>query len=311
MTQSRQPAAESRIGLLFGVGAYGFWGIVPLYFRQVQEVPPLELLSHRIIWSVVLLMGLLLVLGRGPLLKRCLTTRSTRRTLALTTVLIGLNWYTYIYAVTHQQVVQASLGYFIAPLVSAGLGVIVLHERLRNLQRIALVFAAIGVAVLGIATGEFPWIALTLAISFSIYGLLRKTVAADSLTGLTVEAIFLVPLAIAYAGWLLAQGNARFGAIDRTTDLWMIAGSVVTVIPLYCFGQAARKLRLTTLGFLQYLSPTGQFLMAVTLFGEPFGQHRLVGFIFIWIGLIAYTIDILLTFRVRLAMPPAPVPIPE
>jgi len=295
--------AEGNAGLLYGVAAYGLWGLVPLYFHSLNHVPPGELLAQRIVWSTVLLCGLMFAVSGWGRCRRCLSAGRTRRTLFITSILIAVNWCLYIYATATNQVVQASLGYFIAPLVNNALGVIVLGERMRRWQIIAIAFAAAGVLALAILQGEFPWIALGLAFSFSIYGLLRKTVAADALTGLTVESIVLTPLSLVYLIWIQVIGSAKFGHVDRGTDLLLMASSVVTVVPLFCFAQAARRLRLTTMGFLQFLSPTAQFVLAITALGEPFAATRLAGFAPIWIGLLIYIGDALVHVRRRRLMP--------
>ncbi|MFL5339812.1 MAG: EamA family transporter RarD [Gemmataceae bacterium] len=297
----QRPAADSRSGWLYGVAAYGFWGVVPLYFRALRHVGPLELLSQRVVWSMVLLAGLLTILGRWGDFRRCLAEPRTRRSLLLTTILIAVNWYCYIEATALQRVVEASLGYFMSPLASAGLGMLFLGERMRRLQLAALVLATVGVAILAVLGGRVPWLALALVGSFSLYGLFRKTVAADALTGLAAESFLLAPLALGYIAWLQVEGKSAFGT-DLGTDLLLMAGSVVTVVPLFCFAQAARRLRLTTLGFLQYLSPTGQLLLAVLALGEPFDRDRLLGFAFIWAALAVYSADAVLGYR----RPPLP-----
>lgn len=295
----RPHSTDSPSGLLYGVAAYGFWGVVPLYFRQLQHVPPVELLAHRIVWSTVLLVLILTAARMWGELGRCLAVPRTRRTLLLTAILIALNWYGYIYAATHDMLVEASLGYFIAPLASAGLGVVVLRERLRRAQFMALALGALGVTILTVQTGTLPWIALVLAGSFSLYGLFRKTVAADALTGLTVESLLLLPFALGWAVWVQVRGTASFAHAGRAIDLWLLAGSVVTVLPLYCFAQAARRLRLTTIGFLQYLSPTAQLLLAVYVNAEPFQFEKLYGFVPIWLALALYSLDALWAYRKR------------
>src|SRR5262249_53445771 len=199
-----------------------------------------------------------------------------------------------------KHVMQTSLGYFIAPLVNTGLGIVVLRERLRFAQMLALVLAILGVVVLTVSTWEFPWIALVLAVSFSLYGLFRKTVAADALTGLSVEALLLLPIALGYVLWLQYHGEAKFAHANRTIDALLLGGSVVTVLPLFCFAQAARRLRLTTLGFLQYLSPTGQFVLSIVMFHEDFTREKLLGFLFIWVALAVYTVDAVWSYRGRL-----------
>jgi len=285
---------------LYGIGAYGFWGIVPLYFHAVRHVPAAELLAQRIVWSTVLLAIILGLIGGWTALRHCLTTARIRNTLLLTTLLIGANWYCYIWSITHERAMEASLGYFIAPLVNTALGVAVLRERLRWGQILALTLAVIGVIVLTTLSDKFPWAALILAVSFSLYGLLRKTVAADALTGLAAESLLLFPISLGYCIWLQVHGEGSFSHVDRLTDFLLIAGSVVTVLPLYCFAQAARRLQLTTLGFLQYVSPTGQFLLSIWVFHEAFTRDKWLGYIFIWIALAVYSIDALWSYRQRL-----------
>lgn len=288
---------DSKSGLLYGIAAYGFWGAVPVYFKLLEHVSATELLAQRVAWSTLLLLGIVtLRRGWGQLI-HCLKSPRIRTTLFLTTLLIATNWFVYIYGVSTKRVMQTSLGYFVAPLVSTALGVFVLRERLRMAQTVALALATFGVLILAFLAGEVPWIALTLAISFSLYGLLRKTVAADALTGLAVESLMLLPFALAYLIWLGVAGNGKFAHVNRQTDLLLMVGSVVTVAPLFCFAQAARRLRLTTIGFLQYLSPTGQFLLAIWLFGEALNPQKLAGFIFVWAALAVYTVDALVTWR--------------
>jgi chloramphenicol-sensitive protein RarD len=280
-------------GLLYGLAAYGLWGLVPLYFRSVTDrgVGSEEFLAQRIVWSAVLLAAVMSAIRGWGAVWRSLSNRKTCFTLIATSVLIGINWYLYIYAVSQQRLVEASLGYFIAPLVNTALGVIVLRERLRGAQILAIALAATGVLVMTLQQGLFPSLALGLAFSFSVYGLFRKTVASDALTGLTVESVLLsVPSAV-FLLWNDSRGGAVFGHRDRKTDLLLIVSSVVTVTPLFCFAQAARRLRLTTIGFLQFLSPSVQLVLAITVLGEQFDQGKLYGFVPIWLALIVYTID--------------------
>jgi chloramphenicol-sensitive protein RarD len=302
---------ESRAGLLYGIAAYGFWGVVPLYFALLRDkVSALEFLGHRICWSTLLLGGLITLLAAWGRCRRCLSERRTRRTLVLTALLIGVNWYLYIYAANTKQLPEASLGYFIAPLANAGLGVVVLRERLRWIQVVAIGLAAVSVVTLTVLHGAFPWLALGLAASFSVYGLFRKTVAADALTGLTIESILLTPLALGYLIWMQSTGEGKFGRLDWLTDFLLIAASAVTVAPLFCFAQAARRLRLTTIGFLQFLSPMIQLFLAVLVLGDPFDERQLAGFIPIWLALVLYMTDAVLHAR-RMRAIPTPVLVPE
>lgn len=299
-----------RAGLIYGLAAYGLWGVFPLYFRALDHVTPWELLAQRIAWSAVLLAILTTFIGAWKAIASHVFNRKTLRTLLITSMLIGVNWCLFMYAMSSRQIVEASLGYFIAPLVNTALGVIVLRERMRPLQLAALGLATVGVIALTIALGTLPWIALGLGFSFSVYGLLRKTVAAEALNGLTIESLALTPPSIAYLIWLESQGSAKFGHLDRVTDVMLIFAGAITVLPLFCFAKAARRLRMTTIGFLQFLAPSIQFLLAVTALGEPFESAKLAGFIPIWVALGIYVIDAVWNAR-RTRATQAPVPLPE
>jgi chloramphenicol-sensitive protein RarD len=288
---SRSTSQTERAGLLFGVAAYGLWGLMPLYFRAVRDVAPLELLAHRVVWSVVFMAGLLTLLGRWPAVRACLAHRRTRWLLAASTVLIAANWFVFIYGVSIGQVVQNSLGYFINPLLNIVLGVLLFRERLRPAQWLGLALATVGLAYLVAARGEVPWLALGLATTFAGYGVLRKVAPVDSLVGLTVETLYLVPVAVVFLavwGW---QGYLALGAHSLTVDVLLFAAGVVTAVPLLCFGAAARRLPLSTLGFLQYLAPTIQFLLAVLYLGEPFHFEQKVSFGLIWSALAIVTLE--------------------
>ncbi|MBX7169001.1 MAG: EamA family transporter RarD [Pirellulales bacterium] len=296
------PPSTHRSGLLYGLGAYGLWGLIPLYFKAVAQVPPLEILAHRVVWSCAFLGITVVALRRGRSFRAAIARPDVRRTLSITTVLIAVNWFTFIYAVMANQMLQASLGYFITPLVNVALGVAYLHERLRPWQLAAVVVASAGVANLVLAAGQFPWIALVVAGSFAFYGMLRKTVEVDGLNGLWAETLLLLPPALATIGYFLATGQGQFGqgtaagstaaapGAWNTTALLMASG-VVTSVPLLLFTAAARRLPLATLGLLQYLAPSVQFALAVTVFGEPFNSTQLASFGCIWLALAIYTID--------------------
>lgn len=264
---------------------------MPVWFHAVRHVGPWELLSQRIVWSALLLVVVLSLVRRWKTFAASLASPRTRRTLVITACLIAVNWSLYITAAVTQQIVQGSLGYFIAPLMNTALGVLVLGERLRPLQKAAIALAIVGVVVFAILSRAIPGLALGLAVSFSIYGLLRKTAAADALVGLTAESLALAPLALAHIVWLQVNSTAAFGRMDRSTDLLLVAGSVMTVTPLFCFAQAARRLRLTTMGFLQFLSPSIQLVIAVGFLGEAFRTAQVYGFGFIWLALLIYTWD--------------------
>jgi chloramphenicol-sensitive protein RarD len=275
-----------RPGLVFGIVAYVWWGLMPLYFREVQTVPAWELLAHRVVWSAVLLAGFLTAMRRWPEVARCLRSPATFGLLLVTTLLLAANWLGYIYAATTDQLVQASLGYFILPLVSVVLAMVFLGERLRGGQGIAVLLAAAGVVNLVARGDDVPWLALTLAISFSFYGLLRKKVGVDGLVGLSVETLLLAPFAAGYL--LVLGGDGKMGTEGVGLDVLLVLSGVVTTVPLFCFGEAARRLPLLTLSFMQYLSPTLQLLLAVFRNGEPFGPEKQLSFALIWVALLLY-----------------------
>ena len=285
----------SHYGVLYGVAAYGSWGIFPLYFKTVASVPPLEVLAHRAWWSFVLLGILAALLRRWKELSRELHSRKLLLMLTLSTSFIAANWLTFIYAVTTGQVLQASLGYFINPLVNVLLGVLFLRERLRPRQTLSIGLALVGVLVLTAFAGGVPWVALALAFTFALYALIRKLMPVDGFMSLTVETLVMAPLGLAYLGYLAAatsHGSPGF----RTLGLLMLSGPITTV-PLLFFGAAARRLRLSTMGILQYLSPTLQLLLAVLVFGEPFSTAQLLSFACIWTAIVIYATDSLRAAR--------------
>jgi chloramphenicol-sensitive protein RarD len=291
---SRTPAAEpsSRVGLAYGLAAYGFWGLVPIYFKAVASVPALEVLAHRVVWSVAVLAVVLTVQRRWPEVTAVLRDGRTLGVLAVTTVLIGANWYIFIWAVANDRVLQASLGYFINPLVNVLLGLVFLNERLTGRGVAAVALAGVAVGWLTVQAGEMPWVSLVLAFSFGLYGLLRKTARVKPVPGLAVETSLMAPPALLYLGLVASRGGLYFGTGDVGLDLLLIAAGLVTALPLLWFTTAARLLPLTTLGFLQYLAPTGQFLLAVLAYGEPLTRDRLLAFCLIWTALALFSWDI-------------------
>jgi chloramphenicol-sensitive protein RarD len=280
---------SSKRGILYGIAAYGAWGLFPLYFKAVAAVAPVEVLAHRAVWSFLVLAVLIAALGRWTELWRELRSRRLLLMLAFSTLLIAFNWLVFIYSVASGQVLQSSLGYFINPLVNVLLGVAVLRERLRPWQVVSVLLALAGVAVMAGFAGHAPWIALTLAVTFALYGLMRKVMPVDGLVSLTVETLAMMPAALAYLGYLAATGQGEHND-PRLLGLLALSGPVTTV-PLLFFGAAARRLRLSTMGILQYLSPTLQFLLAVIVFREPFATAQIVTFACIWAGIAVYTAD--------------------
>jgi chloramphenicol-sensitive protein RarD len=276
-------------GLVDGAGAYFLWGLFPVYWPLLEPASAVEVLAHRVVWSL-LFVGVVLAIQRQWAWIRTLG----RRRLALLTVaavVIAVNWGTYIYGVTNEHVVETSLGYFINPLVTVLLGVLVLGERLRRVQWAALGIASTAVIVLTADYGRPPWIALILAFSFGTYGLIKKSVGIGAVQSLTVETAVLFVPALAYLGWLMAAGESTLGQVSAGHALLLAGTGPVTAIPLLLFGAAARRLPLTVLGLLQYLAPVLQFLFGVLLFHEPMPPARLVGFALVWTALVILTVE--------------------
>jgi len=271
-------------GILSAALAFLCWGLFPLYFHAIGDVPPLQILSHRMVWSLLFLVMVLAV--RQP---------RVFGSFAASALLLSVNWLIYIWAVNNGHVIEASLGYFINPLVSIVLGAMLLKERLRRTQWMAIGVAALGVAWLTWQAGSVPWVALALAVSFGGYGLLRKTAALGALEGLSFETMVLFPLAAGYVAWLSMHGqNAFLNTDSNTTRLLLVAAGPITAIPLLLFASGARKIPLSIVGLLQYMSPTLQFLLGVWLFHEAFTPDRLVGFVLIWLALALFAAEGLL-----------------
>lgn len=280
-----------RIGLWSAVAAYSCWGLFPLYIKQLAQVPAIELVLHRSLWSLLFVMGLLAALRRIDRLAQAWRQPRLLLLFSGSALLLSTNWLIYVWAVAHDRVLDASLGYFINPLVNVVLGFLVLHERLRPLQWTAIALAGLGVLWLGSSASELPWIALALAGSFGLYGLLRKTAPLGAIEGLALETSLLAPIVVVGLAWLGQQGGGHFARGDLTTDLWLVAAGPVTAVPLLLFAAAARRVTLTTLGLLQYMSPTIQFVLGLWVFGEPFDARRAMGFAAIWLGLLVYSGD--------------------
>jgi chloramphenicol-sensitive protein RarD len=275
--------------LSHGVAAYTLWGLIPLYFKLVAQVATAEVLAHRVLWSFVIVVLLVCLLGRWGELIGNLRNRKVLLLLTLSASTMALNWLMFIYAVLSNQVLQASLAYFAAPLVTTLMGAVFLRERLSPLQVLSMAVAAAGLVVLTRAVGQMPWLALVIALSGCFYGLIRKITPTDGFISLSVETLVMTPVVLAYLGYLAATGTATCDS-PETLGLLMLAGPVTTV-PFLCFGRAIHGLRLSTMGILQYFTPSIQFLLAVFLFREPFSAAQLVSFACIWTAVGIYTAD--------------------
>jgi chloramphenicol-sensitive protein RarD len=283
--------SRRRAGLALGLGAYLAWGFLPLYFKLLAAVPSAEIVAHRILWSLVFLAVLATFWRRWSAIRAALSAPRIALTLALTALLIAVNWLVYIWAVLNGHVLEGSLGYYLNPLVNVLLGVVLLKERLTRAQVFATLLAAAGVSVLAIGAGQGLWISLTLAASFALYGFLRKVAPVDALEGLSIETAMLAPVALGWLLWMDARGGLGFGAFGIGTDILLVLGGAVTAIPLLLFTAAAKRLPYSTLGFLQYLAPSLQFLLAVLVFGEALTTAHIVCFGAIWTALAIFSLD--------------------
>ena len=282
---------SSRAGVLYGVAAYGLWGFLPLYWLLLDDAGSIEVVAHRVVWSLVVVLVILAVAGRLRGL-----TRLGRRgygLLAVASVVVAANWCLYIWAVDTNQVIEASLGYFVNPLVTILLGVVVLREQLRSAQWLAVGIAALAVVVLTIDYGRLPWIALALALTFATYGFVKKKAGVGAAESLAIEAAVLLVPSVGFLVWLAARGEATFGHAGPAIDVALVAVGLVTAVPLLCFSAAATRVPLTTLGQLQYLAPTINFVLGVTIFDEDVPPARLAGFGLVWIALVIVTVDAL------------------
>ena len=297
-----QPAAtpeNTRLGILAGVGAYAIWGLVPIFFKQMAGVPAVEIIAHRVVWAMLLLTALIgFGRGFGDALRVARIPAQLAK-IALASALVISNWLTFVWGVNNGHIVETSLGYFILPLLNVALGVLVLKERMRPLQWVAVLCAAAGVAIETTRAGGLPWIALVLAGTFGFYGLLRKQLPLDAASGLFLETVCMMPPALAWLGWLAYSGQGHFGGSSMLSagDLYLVATGPVTAIPLLLFAIAARRLPLSMLAFLQYLAPTIAFLIGVLVYLEPLDAQRMLSLAAIWVGLAVYSVDLLKTTR--------------
>lgn len=287
---SERPSSTVRDGFLFAVGAYTIWGLFPIYLKALADVDVLEVLAHRILWSVPFAAGLLTLRKQWPQVKAAFGERRVVMMLGLAAVSIATNWMIYVWAVANDRVLEASLGYYINPLMYVATGVFVLGEKIRPVQTVAIALATAGVLVLTFGAGVFPWVSLLLAALFTAYGYIRKTTNVGALPGLFVEVTLLSPIALIYLLWLMNSGAAVFLAQGAGMDILLLLAGPVTVIPLVLFALAARRLQLTTLGFIQYIGPTLQFILGI-YYGEAFTLYHGVCFSLIWIALAVFSVD--------------------
>jgi chloramphenicol-sensitive protein RarD len=292
----------ARAGFLYGLAAYGLWGIMPIYFKWLQAVPSIDIVAHRVVWSLAALVIFVTLARVWDQVRSAITSRKTLAILFLTSLLIGTNWLLYVYAINSGHILAGSLGYYLNPLANILLGRFILKERLSRLQWLAVAIAAGGIAVLAAGALGTLWLSLMLCFSFATYGLLRKIISVDSLAGLTVETIVLFPVALL---WLLlggTEGRPFMGAGGTETGL-LVAAGIVSTVPLLCFTAAARRLAYSTVGMLQFLAPTLQFALAVAVYGETFTKSHAIAFGCIWTALVLYVLSMVRSLRARREAP--------
>lgn len=284
-------------GLSSATLAFLIWGLSPIFYKALGDVPPFEILLHRMVWSFVFLLPLLLVLRRWQTFIHSLKNMRTLGMLTLTTLLVAANWFTFIWAINNNRIMHTSLGYYINPLVNVMLAMLFLGERLRPLQAASVLLALAGVGYLTLSIGEFPWVALVLAFSFAFYGLIRKTAPVPALEGLSVETLILFAPAAGYLAYLHHNGMGTLFRFNLQTDLLLMATSLVTAVPLLLFTVGARRTSFITIGFLQYLAPSCTFLLAVFVYREPFSASQSITFFLIWTALALFSVDAIITYR--------------
>ncbi|WP_082130127.1 EamA family transporter RarD [Aneurinibacillus tyrosinisolvens] len=284
-------AASRKAGIWYVFVTYVVWGLLPLYWHLLKDVPSGQILAHRIFWSFIFVAILLFFYKRWGQLKEAAASRTNRLSILACSLLISANWFIYIWAVNNNHVIETSMGYYINPLFSVALGLIVLKERLSRVQIFSLVLAAIGVAIMVIQFGKMPWIALSLAVTFGFYGLAKKMLKVDAMVGLALETIFVMPVALFYLASLETSGTGAFGQSSLGAMLLMIGSGVATALPLLWFAEGAKRVPLSTMGFIQYVSPTITLTLGVFIFKEAFTATHAVSFGFIWCGLLLYSLS--------------------
>ena len=283
--------AEGRRGFLLGAAAYGMWGLFPLYWTLLEPAGSIEILAHRVFWSLIVMAALVVIFRRRSQFRAIVADRRTRWILVIAAVVIALNWGGYIWGVNNGHVVETSLGYFINPLVTVLMGVFIIGERLRALQWVAMGIAAVAVVALTLELGRPPWVALLLAFSFGSYGLAKKKANAGAVESLALETLVIAPVAMGYILFLGSQGQSTFGTEGGAHALLLVSTGLITAVPLICFGAAATRVSMTTIGLLQYLAPTIQFALGVFFFDEAMPPARLAGYCLVWVALVIFTFE--------------------
>lgn len=292
----KKKVSESTTGTVYALSAFVLWGILPVYWKLLQAVPAGEILAHRIFWSAVFVTAVLVYMGRTNF-SEILRNRRNRLSLLITGILIGGNWFTYIYAVHTDRIVEASMGYYINPLISIFLGLIVLKEKLNRVQWISLMLATTGVLIITLQFGRIPWIALILSGSFGLYGLIKKIMNLDALSSLGIETLLLAPIAGGFIVIQAVNGTGAFLTMDYGIDALLIFSGAITALPLYWFAQSARRIPLSRIGFLQYIAPTLMLVMGVIGYREPFTTVHTISFGFIWAALLLYSYSVFVVMR--------------
>lgn len=290
--ESKEKFSNDEImGAGYGFLAFTAWGLLPLYWKLLDQIPAGEILAHRIFWSFVFVGGILAISGSWKSLKELLVNKKNMLVIFMCAVIISLNWFTYIWAVNSKLVIEASMGYYINPLVAVLLGITILKEKTDFWQWVAIALAAIGVAILITQYGKIPWVALTLAITFAFYSLFKKIIDVDSISGLAVETLFLAPIALFYIIFIQSQGTGSLGSISPLVMILLFSSGVATATPLLWFAKGASKIQLSTIGFLQYLAPTISLILGIFVFKEQFTKVHFISFSFIWAAIIIYTLS--------------------
>jgi chloramphenicol-sensitive protein RarD len=291
------PTRLSPRGLLAGAGAFTIWGVFPVYLHPLRDVPALQVIAHRVLWSCLFILAWMLWRGQLGDLSAIFTRRALWTRLLLSAALISTNWLVYVWGVSHGHIVETSLGYYISPLMNVVLGIFILRERLNAVQWLAIALAAVAVVYITLEAGRPPWIAFALAVSFSLYGLVRKVISVEALPGLATETILLIPLAVAYLLWCEANGSGALTREGAEVAALLVGSGLVTAVPLFLFAYAARLLPYSTVGVLQYIGPSLQLACGVWLFHERFDGARAAGFVLIWVALAIYATDGVLRSR--------------